>query len=61
MAQAPGRVDRYGGVTHSMQFIPCIAGGMSERMVEQTRRKLLNLERLNDGHAARARTAEEML
>lgn len=52
MAQAPGRIDRNGGQTHSLQFIPCIRGGMSQAMVESTKKKLLNLARLNDGQAA---------
>lgn len=49
MGQAPGRVDRFGGQTHSYQWIPCIAGGFSERMVKSTARKLLANSVLNDG------------
>lgn len=49
MGQAPGRVDRQGGKTHSYQWIPCIAGGFSERMVKSTARKLLANSVLNDG------------
>lgn len=49
MGQAPGRVDRNGGKTHSLQWIPCIGGGFSQRMVESTARKLTALSVLNDG------------
>lgn len=49
MGQAPGRVDRLEGKTHSLQWIPCIAGGFSERMVRSTARKLLANSVLNDG------------
>jgi hypothetical protein len=49
MGQAPGRVDRQGGKTHSLQWIPCIAGGFSQRMVESTARKLLALDAFNNG------------
>lgn len=49
MGQAPGRVDRNGGKTHSLQWIPCLAGGFSQRMVESTARKLEALSVFNDG------------
>ncbi len=49
MGQAPGRIDRSGGMTFSQQWIPCVAGTLSERMVKQTARKLMQLARLNDG------------
>lgn len=49
MGQAPGRVDRNGGQTHSLQWIPCLAGGFSQRMVESTARKLQALDVLNNG------------
>lgn len=49
MGQAPGRVDRNGGKTHSQQWIPCLAGGFSQRMVESTARKLQALSVFNDG------------
>lgn len=49
MGQAPGRVDRNGGQTHSLQWVPCIAGGFSQRMVESTARKLQALDAFNDG------------
>lgn len=49
LGQAPGRVDRAGGQTHSLQHIICIKGGMSERMVRTTLARLDNLSILNDG------------
>ncbi|MEI6870845.1 MAG: hypothetical protein WCL08_01050 [Verrucomicrobiota bacterium] len=47
--QAPGRIDRSGSMTHSMQFIPCVRGTLCERMVHQTMKKLGQLQILNDG------------
>lgn len=49
MVQATGRVDRVGGKSLSRQFIPCVRGTMTERMVERTRRKMLGISTLNDG------------
>lgn len=54
MGQAPGRVDRNGGQTHSLQWIPCIAGGFSQRMVESTARKLADGAIFNDGAQQKA-------
>jgi hypothetical protein len=50
MGQAIGRIDRCGGKTHARQYIPCIAGGMSQFMVESCAKKLRQLKILNDGH-----------
>jgi hypothetical protein len=49
MGQAIGRIDRSGGKTHAHQYIPCVAGGISQRMVESCARKLEQLAVLNDG------------
>jgi hypothetical protein len=49
MGQAVGRIDRCGGKTHAKQYIPCIAGGMSQFMVEGCAKKLRQLQILNDG------------
>jgi len=49
MGQAVGRIDRSGGKTHAHQYIPCVAGGVSQRMVESCARKLEQLAVLNDG------------
>lgn len=51
MGQAPGRIDRAGGKSHSVQWIPCIAGGITEAMVRSTARKILAMGALNDGRA----------
>lgn len=47
MGQAPGRVDRFGGKSHSEQWVPCCAGTMSERMVAQTAAKLARMSALH--------------
>ncbi len=52
MRQATGRVDRVGGVTASEQWIPCVQGTISEKMVERARRKMLGFDTINDGSAA---------
>lgn len=49
MGQAPGRIDRAGGMSHSVQWIPCVAGTLSERMVAQTARKMARMAALNNG------------
>lgn len=49
MGQAPGRVDRDGGLTHSLQWIPHIRGGLMEQMIKSTLRKLSQMKALNDG------------
>lgn len=54
MRQATGRVDRVGGVTRSEQWIPCVAGTISEQMVERARKKMLGFDTINDGGNARA-------
>lgn len=51
MQQAFGRVARMGAVTPSEQWIPCIAGTVSMRMVNRTREKILSIETINDGAA----------
>lgn len=51
LTQATGRVDRAGGKSISRQFIPVVAGTISERMVRSTRRKMLGISSLNDGIA----------
>lgn len=53
MGQAPGRVDRNGGKTHSLQWIPCIKGGFSQKMVESTAKKLQATKAFNDGGGRR--------
>jgi len=55
MVQASGRVDRVGGQSVSEQWIPCVAGTVTERMVKRTRSKMLSIGTLNDGGDARAR------
>ena len=50
--QAPGRIDRQGGKTPTIQWIPCVAGSLSERMVGATTKKMLQLNALNDGNSA---------
>jgi hypothetical protein len=52
MGQAPGRIDRQGGKTPTIQWIPCVAGSLSERMVGATAKKMLQLNALNDGFSA---------
>lgn len=47
--QATGRVDRTGGKTVSEQFIVCVKGPFSERMVAQLRSKIQRMMTLNDG------------
>jgi hypothetical protein len=49
MGQAPGRTDRSGAQTHSMVWIPCVKGTLSEAMVKSTARKLIAMRKLNDG------------
>lgn len=51
MQQASGRVDRVGGKTLSLQFIPCFVGNLTESMVYRTRQKMLNNAAINDGSA----------
>ncbi len=55
MVQASGRVDRVGGQSVSEQWIPCVVGTVTERMVERTRRKMLSIGTINDGKDAEAR------
>ncbi|MES2706100.1 MAG: hypothetical protein V4726_05790 [Verrucomicrobiota bacterium] len=55
MEQATGRVDRVGGKSKSLQFIPCVAGTLSERMVHRTRRKMLAISTLNNGRGGKSR------
>ncbi len=52
MRQATGRVDRVGGMTKSIQWIPCVAGTVSEKMVERARKKMLGFDTINDGKDA---------
>jgi len=54
--QAVGRIDRIGGKTHAMQWIPCVKGTLSERMVESTAAKLSRLAILNDGDGSLSNT-----
>lgn len=49
MVQATGRVDRVGGKSRSLQWIPYVAGTMTERMVQRTRKKMSQINTLNDG------------
>jgi hypothetical protein len=55
MEQATGRVDRVGGKSKSMQWIPCVAGTLSEKMVHRTRKKMLAISQLNNGTTGKAR------
>jgi hypothetical protein len=55
MEQATGRVDRVGGQSKSLQWIPCVAGTLSEQMVHRTRRKMLAISVLNNGRGGKAR------
>jgi hypothetical protein len=41
-----------GGVTKSLQWIPCVAGTVSEKMVERARKKMLGFDTINDGKDA---------
>jgi hypothetical protein len=49
LTQATGRVARVGSKSVSLQYIPCIKGTITERMVHSLRRKLLGISTLNDG------------
>jgi urease gamma subunit len=49
--QATGRVDRLGGKSVSEQFIVCLKGEFSEKMVASMRAKIRRIEFLNDGYA----------
>lgn len=51
MVQATGRVDRVGGKSRSVQWIPFVAGTLTERMVERTRRKMGAIHTINDGES----------
>lgn len=53
MRQATGRVDRVGGKTKSEQWIPCVAGTVSAKMVQRARQKMLGFDTINDGRDAR--------
>lgn len=53
MVQATGRIDRVGGQSKSLQWVPCVAGSLMERMVQSLRRKMLNIGTINDGVASR--------
>lgn len=50
--QATGRVDRVGGKSVSRQFIPHVAGSLTERMIAGLRRKMRRIATINDGHQA---------
>jgi hypothetical protein len=52
MEQATGRVDRVGGKSASQQFIPFVAGSMTEKMIHRTRQKMLRIATINDGSMA---------
>ncbi|HYF33644.1 MAG TPA: hypothetical protein VD994_00025, partial [Prosthecobacter sp.] len=49
MEQATGRVDRVGGKSVSQQFIPFVAGTMTEKMIMRTRLKMRRIATINDG------------
>ena len=53
MGQAPGRVDRDGGQTHSVQWIPHLTGGLVASIIKSTMRKLQQMETINDGTGQR--------
>lgn len=55
LEQATGRVDRVGGQTVSRQYIPFVAGSITARMIERTRRKMKNIATINDGHTSTSR------
>lgn len=47
--QAPGRIHRSGGLTDSIQWLPCIEGTLSKWVMGRTAQKLNQLARLNNG------------
>lgn len=47
--QAPGRIDRQGGKSHSMQWMPVIPGTLAEWVMKRTAEKLQRMATLNDG------------
>lgn len=49
MEQATGRVDRIDGKSVSFQYIPCLKGAITEKMVSRTREKMLRIATINDG------------
>jgi len=49
MEQATFRVDRVGGKSLSVQWIPCLKGAITEKMVARTRDKMLRISILNNG------------
>ncbi len=49
MEQATGRIDRVGGKSLSVQWIPCLKGAITEKMVARTRDKMLRISILNNG------------
>lgn len=49
MEQATGRVDRVGGKSLSLQFIPCLKGAITEKMVHRTRQKMIRIATINNG------------
>lgn len=51
VAQGIGRVNRVGSKSKSYQWFPHIAGGMTERMVHSMRKKIEQLDSINDGYA----------
>jgi hypothetical protein len=52
VAQGIGRVCRVGAKSKSFQYFPYVAGGMTERMVKSMRRKIEQMDLLNDGDDA---------
>lgn len=50
--QAFGRVDRVKGKTKSLQWIPCIAGAMTQQIVDRARQKMMRIATINDGKLA---------
>ena len=48
--QATGRVDRVGSKSISRQYLPCLRGAYTEEVIQRTRRKMMRLDAINDGH-----------
>ena len=49
MGQAPGRIDRNGGQTHSLQWIPHIKGGFMAALIRSTMQKMNRMDTVNNG------------
>lgn len=52
--QALGRIDRVGGVSKSIQWIPTLKGTITKARTDRARRKALAISMFNDGHTDNA-------